>query len=250
MILDDVKTSRKWSNKAYNKGRDYLKVLFSELVDLDIIENNPAFKIKPLKEARTNANRAPTHDEHALIKKHLSGTNFYNFVVTIFHTGIRPKELLDIKLGMIDLKRAQIVLPPGITKTDIERIVPINPHLLAIFIDMEIQGYPNDFYLFGSFNYNHKHRSFKDLDFIPALNHIKRDTATKKWKKEIKDTLGIDVNLYAMKHAGADAKILAGVSMESLQELYGHTSKVTTAIYAKKAKEVYRQEIIDKSPDF
>ena len=52
------------------------------------------------------------------------------------------------------------------------------------------------------------------------------------------------------KHSGTDTKILAGVGLESLQELYGHTSKVTTAIYAKKVKEVYRQEIIDKSPEF
>ena len=108
----------------------------------------------------------------------------------------------------------------------------------------------DDFYLFGSYDYNHKHRSAKGLDYVPAPNTITRDTATKKWKKVIKDELGIDVNLYAMKHAGADAKILAGVGLESLQELYGHTSKVTTAIYAKKVKEVYRQEIIDKSPDF
>ena len=52
------------------------------------------------------------------------------------------------------------------------------------------------------------------------------------------------------KHAGTDTKMLAGVGLESLQELYGHTSKVTTAIYAKKVKEVYRQEIIDKSREF
>ena len=31
LILDDINMSRKWSNKAYNKGRDYLKALFSEL---------------------------------------------------------------------------------------------------------------------------------------------------------------------------------------------------------------------------
>ena len=252
LILDDIKKSRKWSNKAYNKGRDYLKAIFSELVDWDIIENNPAFKIKPLKAPRTNANRPPDPEEHAQIKKHLSSRypNFYRYVAMLFHTGIRPKELLDIKLNMIDLRRSQIILPAEITKTDIERIVPINPHLLEIFIDMDISEHPKDFYLFGSFDYNHKHRSSKGLDFVPAPNGIKRDTATKKWNKVIKKELGIEVNLYAMKHAGADAKILAGVGLESLQELFGHTSKVTTAIYAKKVKEVYRQEIIEKSPGF
>ena len=252
LILDDIKKSRNWSNKAYNKGRDYLKAIFSELVDWDIIENNPAFKIKPLKELRTNANRPPTSEEHQKIKKHLSLSypNFYKYVATLFHTGIRPNELRQITIGMIDLHRLQIVLPPEITKTDIERIVPINPHLLELLMDMEVQFHPKEFYLFGAFNYNHKHRSSKGLDFIPGPNLIKRGTATKRWLKSVKKELGLSVNLYAMKHAGADAKILAGVGLESLQELYGHTSKVTTAIYAKKVKEVYRQEIIDKSPDF
>jgi hypothetical protein len=36
-----------------------------------------------------------------------------------------------------------------------------------------------------------------------------------------------------MKHHGADKKILAGMNMDSLRELYGYSSKLKTEKYAK-----------------
>lgn len=141
-------------------------------------------------------------------------------------------------------------MPASITKNNRDRIVPLGDQMLIILDDMEVTKHPKDFYLFGSYKYNHKHRSAKLLDFIPGPCKIKRDTATKKWKRLVKDSLGIDVNLYSNKHAGANAKILAGIDLDALREMYGHSSKLMTMRYAKVVKEVYRQQIIDKSPDF
>jgi hypothetical protein len=50
-----------------------------------------------------------------------------------------------------------------------------------------------------------------------------------------------------MLNYGADKKILAGMSMDSLRELYGHSSKLMTEKYAKTIKEVYRKDIMDNS---
>jgi site-specific recombinase XerD len=43
---------------------------------------------------------------------------------------------------------------------------------------------------------------------------------------------------------------LAGIDLDTLRELYGHTSKMMTMRYAKVVKEVYRKQILEKSPDF
>lgn len=56
--------------------------------------------------------------------------------------------------------------------------------------------------------------------------------------------------MYSEKHRGANKKILAGVDLDALKELYGHTSKLTTLTYTKIVKEVNRKQIIEKSPDF
>lgn len=249
-IFEKVKFNRSWSNKAYNKNLGYLKAIFSELLQWDIIENNPAHKIKTLSTGETNANVPATDEQIILIKDKLLSVfpNFWDFNVTIFHTGIRPDELLQVKLSMVDLHKREIYLPPEITKTDIFRIVPINNHLFEVFQKMEIEKFDQEFYLFGS-NREHSNRGLKrDKDFLPGKNRLKCDCATKLWRKLIKKELNLDVNMYSMKHLGADKKIIAGIDLDSLRELYGHTSKRMTMRYAKVIKDVYRKQIIEYSP--
>lgn len=252
IIADKAKQIRQWSNKAYNKHLGHIKALLSELVQWDIIEVNPAHKIKSLPVSEGRANIPATPKQHKIIKDHLlqHHPNFHRFIAMIFHTGMRPKEILNVQLKMIDLEKQQIILPSRITKTDTERIVPINRHLLDMLLDMNIEDYSMEYYLFGSFRVPGKGNIGKKEDFIPGPTKIKRDTATKRWKKIVKNGLGINVNMYSNKHAGANAKILAGMDLDTLRELYGHTSKLMTLRYAKAVKEVYRKQIIELSPEF
>lgn len=253
MIMETIKKSRKWSNKAYNKNLGYLRAIFSELIEWNIIEHNPASKIKSLKVAKTIANIPATDEQTQIIKAHLQENwfHYYIFIITIFHTGMRPEEILQIKINMIDTKKQQINLPPEITKTDIYRIVPINKFLLQYFNNIDLNKYPKYYYLFGTQRGNKRNRGISPTtDFVPASNNLHCDTATKLWRKLVKIKLGIDVNMYSMKHLGADKKILAGVELDALKELYGHTSKFTTLTYAKIVKEVNRKQILERSPDF
>ena len=43
---------------------------------------------------------------------------------------------------------------------------------------------------------------------------------------------------------------MAGMDLDALRELYGHTSKLMTEKYAKVIKEVYRKQIMENSPEF
>ena len=52
---------------------------------------------------------------------------------------------------MIDLSNSKIILPPEITKTNKERIVPINKYPFQIYKSMNFENLPKDYYLFGSF---------------------------------------------------------------------------------------------------
>ena len=151
-ILEKVKTTKKWSNKSYNKNLGFLKAILSELIQWDVIENNPAHKIKSLPVGEIIANIPATDKETIKIKEKLitEFPSFYVFIISIFHTGIRPDELLQIQLSMVDLENNEIRLPPEITKTDIARIVPINPFLKAYFIEMNLSKHNSNFYLFGT----------------------------------------------------------------------------------------------------
>jgi integrase len=252
LIMEKAKEDRNWTNNAYNKHLNHLKAILSELIQLDIIETNPAHKINNLEVMESDANTPASAQEIEVIKKELETkyAEFNIFLITIFHTGIRPEEILKITLGMVDLENSEIVLPPEITKTKRKRIVPINQHLMVHYKNMNFEHLPKDYYLFGSFREPGKGNIGKYKDFIPGPTHINRDTATKRWEKIVKIGLGIQMNMYALKHHGANMKILAGLELDSLRELYGHTSKLMTEKYAKVVKEVHRKNILENSPAF
>lgn len=251
-IIEKAKEQRKWSNNAYNKHLNHLKAILSELIQWDIIETNPAHKINNLAVAESDANIPACVEDIEKIKQELESKHydFWVFCLTIFHTGIRPEEILKITLGMVDLLNSEIILPAEITKTNKKRIVPINQHLFEYYRKMNFENLPKDYFLFGSNRESGKGNIGKYKDFIAASTKLKRDTATKRWERIVKKGLGIQMNMYALKHLGADRKILAGLELDSLRELYGHTSKLMTEKYAKVVKEVYRKQILEKSPDF
>lgn len=252
-IIKRAKEQNKWTNNARNKHLGQLGAIMSELIDFDYIEYNPCHKIKPLPVEESMANRTPTDQEHDKIKKQLlvKDPNFYKFIETEYHTGIRPKEILAIQIKMINLEIREIILPPVITKSGTKkRHVVINDYMLEMFLKMNIYDFPDDFYLFGSFRKNGMGNVGKFEDFIPGPTPVKRDTATKRWNKLIKKDLGIDINMYAYKHKGGNDKIINGVDLDSLRHQYGHSQKRMTEHYVKQIKGIYKKDIIKNSPDF
>jgi integrase len=252
-VLKKVRTTRSLSNHARNKYLSQLSAIMSELLDHDIIEYNPCHKIKPLPVGESNANETATDSEHEIIKKELETNhpNFCKFIETVYHTGIRPKEILSIQLHMINLEIREIILPPIITKSGTrKRNVVINNYMLDMLLNLRIDAYPDNFYLFGSFRKSGCGNRGKFDDFIIGPTQLKRDTATKRWQKIVKKGLGINVNMYSYKHKGGDDKLLSGVDLDAIRELYGHSSKRMTSHYVKRIKGIYKKDIIDNSPKF
>ncbi|MGB3452984.1 MAG: tyrosine-type recombinase/integrase [Moheibacter sp.] len=251
-IMEQTQIRRKWSNKAYNKNLGYFKSIISELIEWELIDSNPAHGIRTKKIAETPGHIPPTDYEQNLIRMKLieADPNFFRFVQLIYHTGIRPGEVLKMRIKDISLSKQLIVLPPNNTKTLKYRAVPINNHLYRIFMEMDLHQHPDDYFLFGSFRKPGMGNVGKYPDFVPGPTKIRVDTATARWRKYVKKELGIQKNLYSEKHKGANDKIIAGIDLDALRELYGHRSKMMTEKYAKIVKDIYRKQIIDKSPEF
>ena len=219
----------------------------------DIIEVNPAHNIKNKYVEDSIAHIPANENQHKLIKKCLQENHpyFYNFMQFMYYSGARPKEILQIKLSFIDIKTREILLPAKITKGKISyRNIVIDDGLLDVLLDMEIDKYPKDFYLFGSFREPGKGNVGKYIDFIPGPTSIKRDTATKRYKKIVKDGLGIDVTMYSYKGKGGDDKLRAGVDLDSIRNQYGHTNKKMTKVYVRSITGFYKDDIIKNSTKF
>lgn len=252
-ILDKIKEQRKSSNNSYNKYLTHFGAILSELIQYDIIEFNPADKIKHLPTEESILHNPASIKDIEKIKKELQikDHNFYNFVSVIFHLGIREDEILHIKLSMIDFENEIITLIPKNTKGRKKyRVLPINKHLMAHLKKMELLDLPKDFYLFGSFRQSGKGNVGPKLDFIPGPTRIKVDTATRRWETIVKKGLKINMTLYAMKKHGANMKLSSGISLEAISEQFGHSKVETTKIYTTMLKEINRNEVLLKSPAF
>lgn len=277
-ILTRLKEDRKLSNHNYNKYRDTIRSMFTTLETWLAIEYNPATKIENLRTTESNKYAALDKDEKSAITALLYRQHyrFFVYIQVLYHTGIRPKEILALRISDVDLNKQIITIVPDLekenSKTKSLRIVPISDQLLTFLLELELNKYPKDHYLFGSpfpkgmGNRGAGSEKWQQVGeerrkcgvqgakrsnyFLPSPNPIKRDTVTKLWKEIIIDGLGINKHLYALKHTGADDKILAGIDLDALRDLYGHRSKYMTETYAKKVREVYATQIRVKSPAF
>lgn len=253
LLLENANSINDWSNKAHNKHLNHLKAVLSELIQWEIIEQNPAFNIKNLPQEETIANVPPTDKEMETIKKELAENHphFLNYISLIYHLGIRPEEILLIQLSMIDMENDIIQLLPKNTKSRKKyRTLPINQYLKATLEKMNFGHLPKDYYLFGSFREPGKGNVGKHDDFIPGPTHLSRDTATRRWETVVKKKLNINRTMYSIKKYGGNKKSAAGISLDAIKGVFGHSDKETTLIYLTNQDEINRQEVLKKSPDF
>lgn len=265
-LLSECVKKYSWSNTAYNKQHGYLCSVMGRLVDWEILKFNPAEKIKSLPVTETQKFIPYTEAERKAITEYLylNHYRFYVYLLCIYYCGLRPKEILSLKIKHIDLINQVISVYPDIelenSKTKKIRSVPINNNLLRFLQELNLAEYNREMYVFGSpYEKGEGNRGsikggrtgiFHPDYFKPSYTLIKRDTVTKFWKKIIIDKLGINKHLYAAKHTGANQNILAGISIEALQSMYGHSSKMMTMKYITEIKQIHHREIIEKSISF
>jgi len=93
-----------------------------------------------------------TDADLTLIMTYLTANDKFTelFVKSIYYTCIRPKELRQLKIGMIDLHNKIITIPASISKNKQTDTVKITPNFEEILNMHDIANLPQDHYLFSS----------------------------------------------------------------------------------------------------
>jgi integrase len=232
----------KFSGNSYNKYKSHLSLLFTELEDYEEVLFNPCTKVTSKREITTNLHRHATQKEKELIQVHLKEhyPDFYTFLAFETLAGLRPQELLNIKIADIDLLNQRIVLPYSKGKNDSTRFVPLPNSLMIYFHNMEIERYPNNYFIFS-------------IGFLPGskcMGNGRADYATRAWKKSVKEELALNVSLYSFKGLGGEEKRKAGISASAVSSQYGHSSMNMTNRYLHGEQDRINKEIIEKTPEF
>lgn len=229
-----LNTNLKLSAKNYNKRLCHIKSLLSELEEWKALDENPAFRIKEMFEEKTQKFIPYTDPERELIREYLYVSNyrFFIFWATIYYTGIRPDEILSLRVKDFNLETQTLHLKPfsNVVKNKKERQVIIHEGLLQYYKEMRLDEYPEDYYIFSK-------------KFMPGPKKTNRQVATLLWQKLIWKELGIHKYMYAGKHSGATAFIKAGASEDHLVDHLGHSSKFITRMYTQEGVEQSKKVI-------
>lgn len=193
LMLDKIRDERNWSNHACNKHVGYLSGIFKRLVKYEVIKYNPCHGISDLPVTETEKYKPITTEEKRTIKDYLIRVhpNYFTYLMVIYYTGIRPKEVLALRVKDVNLELGFIRIVPDLSeensKTKTIRMVPINKNLSNL-LTMHLQGANSMDFVFGSpatpgrGNTGLK-GAMESCYFSPSKVMIKRDTVVTKDRK-------------------------------------------------------------------
>lgn len=232
--VDHLVINQKLAGKSVNSKVSYMKSLFNELLQREIIQSNPFAKIKKHKEVTTYQNLAYTDQEVAEVKKAIldKEPELWTFVQFIYYCYLRPSEIRSLAMEHINPQAGKIFVPGHISKNGIDAYVDIP----SKFLD-----YLNSVHLFE----NKKGLLFTNK----SGNKIGKNTMTARHKTII-DALGMDNRhtLYSWKHTGVIKAYKAGVDIKSIQRQCRHTAIDMTDNYLKSLGLFDNKEFLLKMP--
>lgn len=176
----------KWTANNFNVHRAYLMMLYQVLCDYDLIDVN---MVKSIGKKKTIKKIRPTLSiqDRAKVEKHLKEKypNFLRFVQIFFHSGSRISELLRLKIKDVDLinQRYKVTIQKGKSPKEVYKVIKD----IALPYWSELKGKPDD-YVFSE-------------TLSPGAKMIRPEQVTRRWKRHVKDSIGVEGSLYSLKHS-------------------------------------------------
>lgn len=219
--LDYCLVEKKYSGKSHNAHLGFLKSIFTKLLDRSIVKVNPFAKFKELPE-KMNENVAFTTKEREKMRTHLRLNNIrlYYAVQFIYYCFFRRTELIELRVGDINLRNNSIRIPGRNAKNGRSESVTIPKSFEPVLYEMGVDRLPQHWYVFG--------QNFESCEERMA----KTDYFTDAHRAELKK-VGIrnDCTFYSWKHTGAMQLYLATKDPYVVMRQCRHRDISITMIY-------------------
>lgn len=211
------------SNNTFNAYRKNLSILFKELLEHDAVEANfvrDISKKKTIKKIKKVLSGEEAAQVSAWAKEY--DYRFYLLIHIFFHTGCRTTEIFRVRAKDVNLQGQTVLITVMKGNQPFEVLKPIKNIAVEFWEEAIEKARPDDF-VFA-----------KGLE--PGVKQINPRQATRRWKRHIKDKLGIECDWYALKHLNTE-QISAAEGIATAAMLNSHQSASTTKIYAIGEKE-------------
>lgn len=211
----------RYSAHRFNSWRTYLSMLFSELCEYETIEINPCREIKKAKTI-VKIRKTLSIQERRDIDLYLMAWHydFWRFVQIFFNSGARIIELLRIKVKDVNLREQafKVLVKKGDSYREVLHVIKNN--VIDLWKELLKDNPDPEAYVFGP--------GLKPevLEAPIAYKNIER-----RWKTHVKKKLGIDADMYSLKHSHTDeVAALVGISMAAKHN--AHSAEIAKRHYA------------------
>jgi len=192
-----------------------LRAMLNLAVQWDVIEKNPADKIKLFREDNTLELYLSEQEQARLLDVLATDNNRTVCLLVLFllSTGARLNEALSATWGNIDTANKVWRIEASNSKSKRVRSVPLNPKALEVLL--ELKRWENEPHL-----------------FINQRTGKRYVNINKSWKR-IKAKAGLpDLRLHDLRHQYASLLVNGGRSLYEVQQILGHSDPTVTQRYA------------------
>lgn len=211
--LKNIKLSKvDWSPKVRYLSLEEEKKLRQALLDRE----------HQLIQERVNANQWRTARGYSLLPE-LSEDSFCDhlmpMVLLSINTGLRQGELFHLQWDMINLLESSLILPGRVTKNSSSRYIPLNDEAKYVMQQLYNKSVSKEGLVFPSKNNQ-------------PFNNIKRS-----WTSVLKQAQITQFRWHDLRHHFASKLVMAGVDLNTVRELLGHSDIKMTLRYSHLAPE-------------
>ncbi len=174
-----------------------------------------------LKQERINANQWRADREYPLYPEFSDDfcDHLMPMVLLSINTGLRQGELFHLNWGMVNLAEDSLILAGGITKNSSSRYIPLNDEAKHIMQCLYNKSVIKEGLVFPSKNNQ-------------PFNNIKRS-----WSSVLKKSQITQFRCHDLRHHFASKLVMAGVDLNTVRELLGHSDIKMTLKYSHLAPE-------------
>jgi site-specific recombinase XerD len=211
------------TNLSVNNRISQMKTVFNKLIERGVLVESPVKGIRPLREDQPDMNIPFTDEAKQVLNEYMQvhDKQLYYFTQFMYYAFIRRTELMKLQIKHIDLKERIFRLSGSMTKNRKSETVEIYEPLYQIILEMNLDKYDSECYVFGSTRMPNK---------VP---YQKADTFTDRFKLVLTKT-NLRINgwsIYTFKDSGIVAAYKAGMDIRKLQMMVRHHSLEMLEIY-------------------
>lgn len=240
------------SNATLNRDLGVLKALMVKATDWGFIKESPLKNLKLFKVDRAPKVRYLSIEEEARLRQALlerenqlkqqrnkgnqwreergysllpefGADEFCDYLMPMIllsiNTGLRQGELFNLNWGMVDLSEGSVIISGNITKNNNSRYIPLNDEAMNIMKQL------------------YKKHGIKEGLVFPSKNNQPFNNVKKSWSSILKKAQITQFRWHDLRHHFASKLVMAGIDLNTVRELLGHSDIKMTLRYAHLAPE-------------